>query len=187
MIRKRFLPKAKQRVMLIRLIAFFLIVSLLPLLVIGTIIDQNMRSTMQQELLSANAKYVQQTVNAMEIMTAQISNHFRQLSLDTVLREFEKFPRGNYYESLTGEYRSEDLPGLYAYLKSKDRMIQVISMLKGSNEFIDSVYLLDRAKQLILTSDKLQYRPDRFYDSGWDKDINALQFYPTVTEPRLAI
>ncbi|MBP1994064.1 helix-turn-helix domain-containing protein [Paenibacillus eucommiae] len=187
MFRKRFLSRARQRVMLIRLIAFFLIISLLPLFIISSIFDNQIRSTMQQELLAANAKYVQQTVNAMESVTMQISSFFRQLSLDKVVREFERFPRGTYFESLTGEYREEDLPGMYSYLKSKEQTMLAIRKLKDSNEFIDSVYMLDRAKNLVLTSENLEYRPERFYDAGWEKDIQSLPFYPTVTEPRMAI
>jgi len=186
MFRKRFLSKARQRVMLIRLITFFLIISLLPLFTLSSIFDQQLRSTMQQELLTANTKYVQQTINAMENVTMQISNSFHQLLLDKVLHEFERFPRGSYYESLT-EYREEDLPGMYSYLQSKEQTIMAIKKLKDSNEFIDSVYLFDRTKNQIFTSDSLQFRPDRFYDTGWDKNIENQRYYPIIMDSRMAV
>ena len=186
MFRKRLLSKAKQRVMLIRLISFFLVISLLPLLIIGTILDRNIRSSMKEELLAANSQHIQQTASTMEFMIGQISNQFRQLSIDTALKEFENYPRGNYYESLSGEYRSLDLPGLYFYIQTKERLIQTISKLKGSNEYIDSVYMYDSDKEMILTSDKMQFQKNLFYDFDWDKDIQSIQYFPTIMEPRLA-
>lgn len=186
MARVRLFSLAKKRNLFIKLIAFILIISLMPLLITSVLIYQNTRTTMQQELQSANANYLKQTVNAMEIVTNQISNSFRQLPLDSVIREFEYFTRGAYYESLSGEYNAEDQPGLYAYLNSKSRLASNIQILKQSNAYIYSVYMVDQGKQIILTSDNLQYKQDTFYDKNWNVFLKTLSEFPTVMDIREA-
>lgn len=163
----RWLSLAKRRNFYYKLVTYTLLLSLLPIFVMSFVFYQNTNLSMQRELQAANANYLQQTVNAMEIMVRQIYNSFQQFSLDDSMRDFEKFPRGLYYESISGEYGEDDLPVLYQYLSSKSKVFWILENLKKSNSFIHSVYFLDSGKRLILTSEGLQYPEDRFYDEGW--------------------
>ncbi|GGD51855.1 helix-turn-helix domain-containing protein [Paenibacillus nasutitermitis] len=184
MARIRLFSLARKRNLLVKLTAFILIISLTPLLIMSVLIYQNMRMTMQQELQSANLNYLKQTVNAVEIVTNQISESFRRLPLDSNIREFENFTRGSYYESLSGDYKPEDQPGLYAYLNSKYRLVTNIQILKQSNDYIYSVYMVDQGKRMILTSDNIQYNPDNFYDKEWNVSLKTLSEFPTVMDIR---
>ncbi|WP_135554235.1 helix-turn-helix domain-containing protein [Paenibacillus cymbidii] len=170
----------------VKLIVFTLLVSLPPIVATSLLFYYNAKETMQRELQDANNDYLRQTVNAMEIVSRQIGNSFRLLSFDKALREFETFPRGAYYETLDGVYRDEELPGLYSYISTKKRLYAGLDALKEANEYIYSVYLFDSAKQLLIESNGGQYRPEQFYDPGWQSFGDAMRSVPTFAEPRMA-
>lgn len=186
LVRRRLLDSAKKRLFYYKLITYTLLVSLLPISVISPLFYHNAKETMQQELQLAGTQYLTQTVNAMEIVTKNISNSFRQLSLDQVIREFEAFPRGAYYESLSGTYPEDDLPAMYDYLDRKARLLENLRYLKLSNEFIYSVYFYDMSKGMIITWDLLQYKPDQFFDPGWDRFAESGNGFPAIMEMRSA-
>jgi AraC-like DNA-binding protein len=185
--RMKWLHNVQTRHFYYKVIAVTLILSLLPMLATGIVYYQNVKSTVQQELRQANGNYLNQTANAMEMMIDQIGNSFRQLTLDgATMRQFEQFPRGAYYEMLTGELKEEDLPALESYLNGKKQALYNMRALKLSNEFIHSVYYFDSAKKLIMTSDLLEYDPDRFYDGGWNRFPSGDPALPMILDMRIA-
>ncbi|WP_409342017.1 helix-turn-helix domain-containing protein [Paenibacillus sp. MBLB4367] len=170
-----------------KVIIIALILSLLPMLATSIVYYQNVKATVQQELREANGNYLNQTANAMEMMIDQIGSSFRQLTLEgTTMRQFELFPRGSYYEMLTGELKDEDLPALESYLHGKKQALSNMRALKLSNDFINSVYYYDSVKKLILTSDLLVYEPDRFYDEGWNRFSRSDPALPMILDMRSA-
>ena len=164
----------KRRKLYIQLIVYTVLASFTPLMIIGTLFYTNIQKTMREQVQLAHDQYLQQTVGAMEIILDQITNNYSQLSLDSVFKEFELFPRGAYYEAISGAYPDDELPVMYAYLNSKARLTASLATLKHSNPLIQSVYLYDRGKQLILTWEGLSYRPQDFYDREWiDFTVNT--------------
>ncbi len=168
-----------------KIITFTLLLSLLPIIVAGIVFYQNAKTTMQRELLQANTNYLVQTVNAVELIIKQITRSFSQLAMEgTATERFEQFPRGLYFETLTGELMEEDLPSLQSYLLGKKQVFQNLRTLKLSNEFISSVYYFDNTKQLIMTSDLLQYTPEDFYDKEWNSYPKKDVHFPIIMDIR---
>ncbi|MDF2662630.1 MAG: AraC family transcriptional regulator, partial [Paenibacillus sp.] len=185
--RMKWLHNVQTRHFYYKVIVVTLILSLLPMLATSIVYYQNVKSTVQQELRQANGNYLNQTANAMEMMIDQIGNGFRQLTLEgTTMRQFELFPRGAYYEMLTGELKDEDLPALESYLNGKKQALSNLRALKLSNEFIHSVYYFDSVKKLIMTSDSLVYDPERFYDKGWNRFPAGDPALPMILDMRSA-
>ncbi|PYI57473.1 helix-turn-helix domain-containing protein [Paenibacillus flagellatus] len=170
-----------------KVVVVALLLSLLPLTATSVVYYHNVKSTVQQELRRANGIYLSQTANAMEMMIDQIGSSFRQLTLEgTTMRQFEQFPRGSYYETLTGALHDEDLPALEAYLRGKKQALSNMRALKLSNDFIYSVYYFDSVKKLILTSDLLVFEPDRFYDKEWNRFSRTDPALPMILDMRRA-
>ncbi|MBO9609794.1 MAG: helix-turn-helix domain-containing protein [Paenibacillaceae bacterium] len=180
------LKNNKKRNFYKKLIVYTLLISLLPIFAMSFFFYYNAKDSMQKELQAANVNYLQQTVNAMEVVSKQISNSFRQLSFDRVLRDYEGFPRGAHYEALNGVYNEDELPGLYSYLSAKQRLVSALDVLKDSNEFIYSIYYYDSAKEMILDTKGGQYSPEQFYDPEWQSFVGKIKGVPSFTEPRNA-
>ncbi|MBP1988577.1 helix-turn-helix domain-containing protein [Paenibacillus eucommiae] len=169
-----------------KLISYTLLISLLPILIMSIVIYHNAKNTMQQELQVAKQEYLKQTVRAIEMIINQINGSFKQLALDKTIRNFESFPRGSYYEELKGELIEEDLPILGSYLTSKATMSWNLSFLKQSNDFINSIYFYDKWKNVLITSEGLQYTRESFYDKGWDEFSAAGHAFPMFMDLRKA-
>lgn len=170
-----------------KVIVVALLLCLLPVLASSLVYYQNAKTTIQEELREANGNYLNQTANAMELMIDQIGSSFRQLTLEgATMRQFELFPRGSYYETLSGELRDEDLPMLESYLRGKKQALNNMRALKLSNDFIHSVYYFDSGKRLIMTSDLLVYEPDGFYDEGWNRFPQGDPALPMILDMRSA-
>jgi len=166
---------------------YMLIVSLLPLLLLSFLYYKNTQSSMERQLQSANIESLRQTANAIELVINQIGDSFRQFVNDSTYLDYATFPQGNYYEALTGEFKTEDLPTLQKYLSIKAKMLWNLDSLKMSNEYIYSVYMSDPSKNLMLTSGSMRYAADRFYDPGWSKGLDEEQFaYPIIMGIRYA-
>ena len=143
---------------------------------------------MKAELQAANQASLSKSVQAMEIVIDQIGNSFMQFISDSTYRDYAQFPRGDYYEKLNGALNAEDMPGLQKYLSSKAKLSFNIDNLRMSSSFIDSVYMYDRSKQIMLTQSDLQYPFDRFYDKDWDLGLPEKSYaYPIIMDVRSAI
>lgn len=183
----KLMMSSQNRYFYVQLIAVTLLVSLLPMLALGTLFYHNTNKSMKRELEEANTRYLSQTVNAMEIVFNQIGTGFRQFVSDSAFKEFESFPQGSYYERINGAYKKEDLPVLEAYLQKKASVLGNMSNLKMSNDFILSVYYLDRAKEVVLAEDGSTYPVNEFYDAGWDKPLYGTGiFFPYIMDIRNA-
>ncbi|GGD50868.1 helix-turn-helix domain-containing protein [Paenibacillus nasutitermitis] len=179
---------SKGRNFLIKLVTHTLLVSVVPLLLLSFLFYQNTKSTMKAELQAANLASLNQSVHAMELVIDQIGNSFMQFISDSTYRDYAQFPRGEYYERLTGAFHAEDMPGLQKYLTSKAKLSFNIDNLRMSSNFIDSVYMFDHAKNMMLTQSDLQYPADRFYDKDWDLGLSEKSYtYPIIMDVRDAV
>ncbi|WP_440394201.1 helix-turn-helix domain-containing protein [Paenibacillus sp. SAF-054] len=179
---------SKGRNFLIKLVTLTLLVSVVPLLLLSLLFYQNTRSTMKAELQAANQASLSKSVQAMEIVIDQIGNSFMQFISDSTYRDYAQFPRGEYYEQLNGALNEEDMPGLQKYLVSKAKLSFNIDNLRMSSSFIDSVYMYDRSKQIMLTQSDLQYPIDRFYDKDWNLGLPEKSYaYPDIMDVRSAV
>lgn len=167
------LTQAKEkRVFYYRIIATFLIISLVPVLFISTLSYYYMEKTLKDGVIQANVAGLHQTVNTMEIIMQQINNGFKQQTSDFDFNKFVNFPNGQYYEDIQGEFGQEDLLMLSRYLENKERAFHRINILKRCNEFVTSVYFLDNKKGIVLTDGGFQYSIDDFYDKDWYKQVD---------------
>ncbi|MBO9607990.1 MAG: helix-turn-helix domain-containing protein [Paenibacillaceae bacterium] len=178
---------SKGRNFLIKLVTHTLLVSVVPLLLLSLLFYQNTRSTMKAELQAANLASLHKSVHAMELVIDQIGNSFMQFITDSTYRDYAQFPRGEYYEQLTGAFNAEDMPGLQKYLSSKAKLSFNIDNLRMSSSFIDSVYMFDRSKNMMLTQNDLQFPADRFYDKDWNVGLTNQNYaYPIIMDVRNA-
>jgi AraC-like DNA-binding protein len=143
---------------------------------------------MKAELQAANLASLSKSVQAMELVIDQIGNSFMQFISDSTYRDYAQFPRGEYYEQLNGALLADDMPGLQKYLTSKAKLSFNIDNLRMSSSFIDSVYMFDRSKNMMLTQSDLQYPIDHFYDKDWDLGLSEKRYaYPIIMDVRNAV
>ncbi|RAV20891.1 helix-turn-helix domain-containing protein [Paenibacillus contaminans] len=135
-----------------RLMTFTLLVTLLPIMLLSFLYYRNTMAAIKLELHTANSNYLNQTATAVEIIVNQIGKSVEQLTMDSSLRAFENFPQGHYYEHISGTLKDEDLTGLERYISSKQKVWNMLDNMKSSNEYIHSVQLIDRAKEIVLSS-----------------------------------
>jgi len=150
-----------------KVIGYTLFLSLLPVLIISIYLYHNVKASLKTELLNANSNYLSQTANALEIIINQIGNNFKQFALDSTMREWERFPRGSYYEGLNKDISDLDLPILARYINSKAKVRWNLDNMKSSNDFIHSVFLIDRAKDITLTSIGSELSEDEANAQEW--------------------
>lgn len=139
-----------------RLVMITLLIALLPVMLLSFFYYHNTMNTLKLELHNANSNYLNQTANAMEVVINQITNSFQQFTMESALQTFESFPNGGYYERLSGQLKESDLPALDRYLISKAKVWKNLDIMNGSNEYIFSVHLIDRSKEVILSSFRSQ-------------------------------
>ncbi|TBL78980.1 helix-turn-helix domain-containing protein [Paenibacillus thalictri] len=183
--------KIKRRKFLLRLISSILLLAAVPNLTFGIIAYFNVTKTFEHETSAANAKYLQQSMNALELVIQQITENCQQLALNPAFRNFEAFPNGTYYESLNGTLPEQDLPALYSYIDNKTTAIQSIEYFKLSNEFVDSVYYYDSNKNLVLMikdeNTFKQYSLESFFDKQWYGVLTSGTESPIILDPRMAM
>ena len=165
---KRIRHMASGRSFYIKLVTYFLLLSMLPLLLIGIFSYISTREAMERQLNDSNLRFLKQTANTVEIIIRQISDSCKQLALDNTFKEFENYYRSDYYENLISSLQtSEDLIGSARYIDVKAKVYERINILKLSNEFIDSVYFYDNQKKKVFTSVGTQYETRLFFDQDW--------------------
>ncbi|WP_167859396.1 helix-turn-helix domain-containing protein [Paenibacillus cymbidii] len=175
---------ARNKHFYLKLIALSLLVSLLPLLAVSFFLDFKMRESMKDELHLANASYLDQTANAVELVIKQIGKNFEQFTLDSSVRDFAVFPRGNYYEQLSGSLNKEDLPTLERYLAIKKKLLWNLDALKSSNDFIHSVQYVDYAKDIALDSYGSSRTEDLPYPEAAEGISAGIAKYPFFLDAR---
>ncbi|WP_409346248.1 helix-turn-helix domain-containing protein [Paenibacillus sp. MBLB4367] len=171
-----------------RLLTFTLLICLVPIGVLGFFFYHNVQNSMRHDIEQANELYLNQTVNAMELVVKQIGNGFRQFVTNNTLTEFDMFPLGNYFEEIGAWHTSSNREQLLEYMASKAKVLRSMNDLLKLNEFICSVYYINPARGIVLTSGYLQYEIDKFYDSDWDKSLKPSALgYPLILNVRSAM
>lgn len=182
--------RMRHRKFLIRLMTSIVLLAVVPNLLLGTIAYFNVMRTFEAETGTSNTRYLNQSINALELVIKQITGNCQQLVLSPSFRNFESYPNGSYYESLNGVYAEKDLPSLYWYIKNKTSAIESIQYFKLSNEFVDSVYYYDNSKNLVLAiKDEnviKQYSYNEFFDKDWYPTWENDKESPILMDPRMA-
>lgn len=168
----------------LKVIGYTLFLSLLPVLIISIYLYHNVKASLKTELLHANSNYLSQTANALEIMINQISNNFKQFTLDSTMREWDRFPRGGYYERLNKDISDLDLPILARYINSKAKARWNLDNMKYANDFIHSVFLIDRAKDITLTSTGTELSEVEANAQTWIEIPDDVMAFPYFMEAR---
>jgi AraC-like DNA-binding protein len=181
MLRKKFFVK---------LIMTTVLIAIIPNLISNIVAYYKVSQTFEQETGSNKLQYLNQTINAIDIVLNRIKENSNLLALNQSFQDFEKFPNGSYYESIQGEFLQEDLAALYAYLETKKNALLTINSFRLSNEFVDSAYFYDKSKNLVFTSENdgsnRQFSPDAFYDKGWYDALANSNENPVFMETRMA-
>lgn len=170
----------------LKLIVYTTIVALIPILILSFFAYFGIKRNITNRLNDATLSYLKQSENMVEIVLKQVDQSINQLIIDSNFNEFENFYNGYYYESIKGGFKDEDLPLLYKYLDSKNRVFEKLSVYKSSNNFVDSVYFYDSSKKIILTDKQIQYKYDEFYDTGWFENIVGVNAFPAILDTRSA-
>jgi len=180
--------KLKKRVInrhfYLKLIISTLTISMVPLLIISILSYYSSKKAMENQLYDSNINYLKQTANAVEIIMNQVDINCKQLILDNTLKNFVNYPESLYYERIVGEFRNEDLPNLFKYIDYKRLIFEKLKLFKLSNEFINSVYVYDIKKDIVLTSKGIQYSFDEFYDKNWFDMIEKIYNWPYFSDIR---
>ena len=181
----------RHRKFLLRLMTSIVLLAVVPNLLLGTISYFNVMKTFEAETGTTNTRYLNQSMNALELVIKQITGNCQQLVLNPSFRNFESYPNGSYYEGLNGTYAKEDLSSLYWYIKNKTSAIESIQYFKLSNEFVDSVYYYDSNKNLVLAikdeNTIKQYSLNDFFDKDWFQTWSNNRESPILMNPRMAI
>lgn len=181
----------RHRKFLLRLMTSIVLLAVVPNLLLGTISYFNVMKTFEAETGTTNTRYLNQSMNALELVIKQITGNCQQLVLNPSFRNFESYPNGSYYEGLNGTYAKEDLTSLYWYIKNKTSAIESIQYFKLSNEFVDSVYYYDSNKNLVLAikdeNTIKQYSFSDFFDKDWFQTWSSNRESPILMDPRIAI
>jgi two-component system, response regulator YesN len=170
----------------LKLIIYTTIVALIPILILSSFVYLGIKRDFRSRLNDATLSYLKQSENMVGIVIKQVDQSINQLIIDSGFNEFENFYNGDYYESVIGGFKDEDLPMLYKYLESKNRVFEKLSVYKSSNNFVDSVYFYDSSKKIILTDKQIQYKYDEFYDTEWFENIIGVNSFPAILDTRSA-
>ncbi|MDF2671524.1 MAG: AraC family transcriptional regulator, partial [Paenibacillus sp.] len=171
----------------LRLVTYTLLICLVPIGILGVFFYHSVQNSMHKDIEQANERYLNQTINAMEIVVNQIGNGFRQIVTSSTFIEFDRFPLGNYFDEIDTWYMSDNRQELTDLITSKAKVQRNIETLMQLSDFIYSIYYIHPSRGIVLTSGSLQYEIDRFYDSGWQENLqtNTLR-YPTIMNMRYA-
>lgn len=160
-----------RRKFFVKLLTYSLLIAIIPNMVTSILAYVNVTKVFRQEASTKNQVLLTQMKSAMEILVQQIQENNKQVIYNTSFRNFENFPNGYYYENLSGNLKTEDLPTNYWYLRNKDEAVNSINLFKLSSSYVDTVYYYDRDKSIVLTfgGETLlkQYDYGSFYDKDW--------------------
>lgn len=168
-----------------KLLISTLTISIMPLLISSILSYYSSKEAIENQLYISNINYVKQTVNAVEIIMKQIDINCTQLLFDNTLKNFINYPEGLYYERIVGEFKNEDLPNLFKYIDNKRLIFERLKLFQQVNEFINSVYVYDCKKNIILVSNGIQYTLNEFYDKSLFSIIEKNNRWPYFSEIRL--
>lgn len=166
------------------------LIAIVPSLLADVVALAKVTSTFKEETGANKLQYLDQTVNALEMILNRIKENSNLLAMNPSIQEFEQFPNGRYYEDARGPFRQKDLPALYSYLEAKRRTLETINSFRLTNPYVESVYFYDYGKNLILTSENegsnRQFTKDGFYDKGWYETLAGMKLTAEFMDTRAA-
>ncbi|MFK7692145.1 helix-turn-helix domain-containing protein [Paenibacillus sp. HJGM_3] len=180
--------RMNRRTFYLKLIMTTILIAVIPTLISNLVAYNKVSTTFEQETGRSKQQYLNQTINAIEIVLKRIKDNAQLLGLSQSFQDFERFPNIGYYESLSGEIPPEDLPMLYSYLETKKNALYTLNAFKMSNEFVDSVYFYDSSKSLVITSENggfnRQFPLQSFYDTEWYEALAGGTDNPFILDTR---
>lgn len=178
----------RHKYFLIRLIAYSLLICLVPIGVLGFFFYHSVQASMHSDIEQANNRYLDQTVNAMELVIKQVGSGYRQFVTNSTLLEFDRLPYGNYFDEIDHWYLSDHQKELTEYIQLKAKVQQNIETLMQHSDFIYSIYYIHPERGIVLTNGPLQYEIERFYDKGWQDGLAPGTLgYPLIMNVRQAV
>src|SRR5690606_31637646 len=185
-----FLPLLKRRKFYTRLLLSTILIAILPTLLLSIASYYNVTKSFKKKMSENSIQYLDQTINAMEIVITQIKESSQQLILNQSFKNFEHFPNDDYYENLSGEISKDDLSSNYWYIRNKKNSIESIRNFLLSNPFVDSVYYYDEQKDIVMAFNRgtySQYAYADFFDTDWSGVIKSNKVSPVFMDTRVAI
>ncbi|MBO9606792.1 MAG: helix-turn-helix domain-containing protein [Paenibacillaceae bacterium] len=182
---------ARQKHYFMKLIVYMLLLCMLPIPVFGLFFYHNVQHEMRRQIETANDRYLNQSVNALELIVKQINNGFRQFMAGNTLVEFARYIPADFYDAENGKYKAVEQAAQTDYIISKGKVLASLDVLRQSNDFIHSVYYVNTNKNMVLTSEqssgKSQFALTEFYDREWDRELaEASLGYPIIMNLRIA-
>jgi two-component system, response regulator YesN len=188
--RVSWINKVWRKKFFIKMIMFTALIAIIPNLLSNVVAYYKVSQTFEEETGQTKLQYLNQTLNAIEIVLKRIQENSNLLALNQSFLLHERFPNGGYYESLQGELHKEDLAALYEYLETKKNSILTINFFRMSNEFVNSVYYYDGSKDIVISSENdgsnLQFSRTAFYDTGWYDTLIQLDVNSVIMDTRIA-
>lgn len=182
--------KLMRKKFFIKLIMTTALIAIIPNLLSDIVAYNKVSQVFEEETGKSKLQYLNQTLNAIEIILNRIKENSNLLVLNQSFLAFENYPNGSYYEDLQGEFHKEDLPALYEYLLAKTNSILTINSFRMSNEYVDSVYYYDSRKNLVLTSENdgsnRQFPLESFYDMDWHPALVSSRTNSVIMDTRIA-
>ncbi|RAV22449.1 AraC family transcriptional regulator [Paenibacillus contaminans] len=166
-------PKLKDRMRrprrsFYRTLTFYIaLAAILPILVLGTLSYYNVKKALENEMHAWSRHVLDNSKEAFEIIINQIFYQASYLTASSTTKDYEDVFNAVSYESMSVNKFNQDLNGLNEYLFFKKNMIKMMSSLRMNNKYIDDIYYYDDEKDMILTSDGLQYAKQKFHDLAW--------------------
>ncbi|WP_053986175.1 AraC family transcriptional regulator [Niameybacter massiliensis] len=169
---------------IIQLLIYLIIIAAVPLAIVSGSTFIGTKKIILSQVEEFSKTYLKQAITAVDIVFKQVSDSCKQMTIDDTFGDFENFYRGGYYEELIRTMNiTEDLDGINSYVESRSKIFKRMSALRLSNEFVESVYLLDGRKGIVYTDVGTQYDKEEFIDPMWLKyekeDFVAPEFMNT--------
>ncbi|WP_167859260.1 helix-turn-helix domain-containing protein [Paenibacillus cymbidii] len=181
----RVLSFTRHKFFFMKLIAYMLLLCMVPIIALVFFFYYNVQTSMKREIVSANDRYLNQTVNAMELVVNQIGNGYRHFATSNSLTVFDRSPLGNYFAEIARWRVAEDKQSILNYIESKANVLKSLVDLSLVNDFIYSVHYINPGRGIVLTSGALQFELAEFYDRDWDATLQSDEFgYPIMMNVR---
>jgi AraC-like DNA-binding protein len=148
-------------------IFFILLISLLPVAVIGILTNYSMTKVMNAELVQANTRILTLTMNTVESIISHVKNNCRIIKGEKIFSDFQRIEYAvSWYESKTEFKDHKELLLMYTYLLLKNKIFERLETELITNTYVNAVYFIDFKNNVILTSKRELYPIADFYDSN---------------------
>jgi AraC-like DNA-binding protein len=161
---------------------FIILISLLPVAVIGVVSNYRMTETMNSELMQANTRILALTMNTVESIIYQVKDGCRIIKGEKIFSDFQNIEKGAFwYEAKKEFYNRDELVSMYNYLSLKKKIFERLESETITNTFVDSVYFIDYINNAVLTSKRELFDFNGFYDKDLFNHLNRqLSFWGMI-------